>query len=91
MERSAHAIAWQEGTSLLTVTPNADGAVVFDPTGWPEGQSLLVRLTTPEDFGGVPASVRLVGYFDLEPSSTYQLTAYVIGGVMHLVPLLKEE
>ena len=89
--RSAHAIAWQEGTSLLTVTPNADGAVVFDPTGWPEGQSLLVRLTTPEDFGGVPASVRLVGYFDIEPASTYQLTAYVVGGTLHVVPLLREE
>ena len=91
VERSAHAIAWQEGTSLLTVTPNADGAVVFDPTGWPEGQSLLVRLTTPEDFGGVPASVRLVGYFDIEPASTYQLTAYVVGGTLHVVPLLREE
>lgn len=89
--RSSHAIAWQEGTSLLTVTPNADGAVVFDPTGWPEGQSLLVRLTTPEDFGGVPASVRLVGYFDIEPASTYQLTAYVVGGTLHVVPLLREE
>ena len=91
VERSGHAIAWQEGTSLLTVTPNADGAVVFDPTGWPEGQSLLVRLTTPEDFGGVPASVRLVGYFDIEPASTYQLTAYVVGGTLHVVPLLREE
>ena len=89
--RTSHAIAWQEGTSLLTVTPNADGAVVFDPTGWPEGQSLLVRLTTPEDFGGVPASVRLVGYFDIEPASTYQLTAYVMGGTLHVVPLLREE
>lgn len=91
VERSSHAIAWQEGTSLLTVTPNADGAVVFDPTGWPDGQSLLVRLTTPEDFGGVPASVRLVGYFDIEPASTYQLTAYVVGGTLHVVPLLREE
>lgn len=89
--REGHAIAWQEGTSLLTVTPNADGAVVFDPTGWPEGQSLLVRLTTPEDFEGVPASVRLVGYFDIEPASTYQLTAYVVGGTLHVVPLLREE
>lgn len=89
--REGHAIAWQANTSLLTVTPNADGAVVFDPMGWPEGQSLLVRLTTPEDFGGVPASVRLVGYFDIEPASTYQLTAYVVGGTLHVVPLLREE
>lgn len=89
--RTSNTLSWQANTSLLTVTPNADGAVVFDPTGWPEGQSLLVRLTTPEDFGGVPASVRLVGYFDLEPASTYQLTAYVVGGTLHVVPLLREE
>ncbi|MBQ9693896.1 MAG: hypothetical protein IJV69_03990 [Kiritimatiellae bacterium] len=89
--RAANAVAWQESTSLLTVTPDDAGAVTFDATGWPEGQSLLVRLTLPEDFAGVPDTVRLVGYFDLEAASTYQLTAYVVGGTLHLVPLLKEE
>ena len=88
--REGCSISWQDNTSLLTVTPDLGGSIGFDTFGWPEGRSLLVRLTTSEDFE-LPETVRLVGYFDLEPSSTYQLTAYVIGGVMHLVPLLKEE
>ena len=49
-----------------------------------------MRLTTSEDFE-LPETVRLVGYFDIEPASTYQLTAYVVGGTLHVVPLLREE
>ena len=87
--RTSSTLGWQANTSLLTVTPDASGAITFDVSGWPEGQSLLVRLTTPDDFE-LPETVRLVGYFDIEPASTYHLTAYVVGGVMHLVPLVKE-
>jgi hypothetical protein len=88
--REVNALAWQANTSLLTVTPDSAGAVTFDVTGWPEGGTLLVRLTTPEDFE-LPEEVRLVGYFALEPASTYQISAYVMNGVMHLVPLVKED
>ena len=88
--RTSNTLAWQANTSLLTVTPDLLTGVTFDVTGWPEGGTLLVKLTTPEDFE-LPEEVRLVGYFALEPASTYQLSAYVVGGVMHLVPLVKED
>lgn len=88
--RSSHVLAWQANTSLLTVTPDEADEVGFSAADWPEGATLLVRLTTPEAFE-LPSTVRLVGYFDLEGGATYQLTAYVMGGVLHLVPILREE
>ena len=88
-------IAWEQRPkntriSMLRVTPDASDWVGFITEGWPEGAKLFVRLTTPAAFT-LPDFVKVLGYFDLEPSSTYQLEAWVVAGTMYLSPILKEE
>ncbi len=75
--------------SMLRVIPDASEWIGFNTEGWPEGAKLFVRLTTPASFE-LPENVKVLGYFDLEPSSTYQLEAWVVGGTLYLNPIFKE-
>lgn len=81
-------LRWHGGCSVLTVT--SVGALTVDAAGWPEGRQLFVRLVLGAD-ASLPEGVRLVGYGSLQTATTYQATAWCVGGTIYLSPIVAEE
>lgn len=81
-------LRWHGGCSVLTVTPV--GALTVEAAGWPEGRQLFVRLVLGAD-ASLPEGVRLVGYGSLQTATTYQATAWCVGGTIYLSPIVAEE
>lgn len=82
------ALRWHERCALLVVTP--PGALAADAAGWPEGRQLFCRITFGAD-ATLPEGVTLVGYGRLQNVTTYQATAWNVGGRIYLSPILAEE
>lgn len=81
-------LRWHEGCSVLTVTPVV--ALQADATGWPEGRQLFVRLVLGAE-ASVPKGVKQIGYGALQMNTTYQATAWCVGGTIYLSPIVAEE
>ena len=84
------ALQWHDGCSMLTVSPTG-ATLTASATGWVDGAQLFVRLVLPAAFTGVGDNIRIVGYAALEAGATYHATAYKVGDMIYLTPILKED
>ena len=84
------ALQWHDGCSMLTVSPTG-ATLTASATGWVDGAQLFVRLVLPAAFTGVGDNIRIVGYATLEAGATYHATAYKVGDMIYLTPILKED
>ena len=88
--QSDSVIQWHDGCSMLTVSPTG-ATLTASATGWVDGAQLFVRLVLPAAFTGVGDNIRIVGYATLEAGATYHATAYKVGDMVYLTPILKED
>lgn len=82
-------IKWHDSCSMLTVTAGA--TLTAETTGWTDGAQLFVRLVLPADYAGMADNIRLVGYAYFQPSEVYHCTAYKVGSMVYLTPIVRED